>query len=516
MIKDRPVLTIHKTDKPWLVRLQFPYNAALITAIKGGSPTYPGAIYAPLTKQWTIPVEHVTSVCKAAITAGLALSLASEYASKPQEEVANLNPRLYPFQVETAKRAVKENRLLINFSMGLGKTATALEVLKHTKPERTLVVCPAMARMTWTREATKWLGLPTSSLTTGEKAASYDGAPGLVVTSYGLVSKLPKTKWDTIIYDECHYLAYSDSQRSKASRGLLAGQHDVPVMALTGTPLTNNVESLWNQLDTLWPKRFGTITGNGRTPWAFMNRYMNAQIGAYGTTFRGVRAEYLSELRDRLAAVSARVSKSDVLHLLPQLGPATLVERLIEPSAWREYQESLECQGVTHYCYLTHLRETAHAVAGHLAGKAPVYIITGELTPEARFEMLEKAASDPEAIIVATLDSVRESIDMTFCQGVTYVELPQTPLQMIQSLGRFHRLSGKHNISVTLMASPGEYSAAEKLADKIDAVNSLIRPGSEEKVSGEVLGQIREANKMSMDELTEFLASVDESFGMGW
>jgi len=140
--------------------------------------------------------------------------------------------------------------------------------------------------------------------------------------------------------------------------------------------------------------------------------------------------------------------------------------------------------GATHICVLTHLRESAHRLAEQLEKKlsVPVVMLTGELPPRERHKAIAAAKALPSCVLVTTMHAVAEGIDLTVFTRATFAELYWQPKTIIQTLGRFSRLSGKQPSYcriVVLEASLDEVIASTVLK-KIADINKVVRAGQAE------------------------------------
>ena len=79
----------------------------------------------------------------------------------------------------------------------------------------------------------------------------------LVVTSYGALLRLGwigKTRWRLAVIDEAQAIKNPDAKQSRAVKALDAQNR----IALTGTPVENNLRDLWSIFDFLTPGLLGT------------------------------------------------------------------------------------------------------------------------------------------------------------------------------------------------------------------------------------------------------------------
>lgn len=151
--------------------------------------------------------------------------------------------------------------------MGLGKTLQAITWLAATKQadELTapvLVVAPTSVIGTWVREAATFApGLKVVALTetTRKRGASLAEAiadADVVVTSYTLVrlddDEFVAQPWAAVLLDEAQFVKNRQSQSYKVIRRLNARMK----VALTGTPLENNLMDLWSMLSITAPGLF--------------------------------------------------------------------------------------------------------------------------------------------------------------------------------------------------------------------------------------------------------------------
>ncbi|MEV0409364.1 DEAD/DEAH box helicase [Streptomyces sp. NPDC050448] len=145
--------------------------------------------------------------------------------------------------------------------MGLGKTVTLIALHLHRdRPEPTLVVCPASLLGNWQREIEKFApGVAVRRFHGGSR--SLDGlAGGFVLTTYGTMrasaARLAGQPWGMVVADEAQHVKNPHSATAKALRTIPASAR----VALTGTPVENNLSELWALLDWTTPGLLGPLT----------------------------------------------------------------------------------------------------------------------------------------------------------------------------------------------------------------------------------------------------------------
>ncbi|MBP2312653.1 DEAD/DEAH box helicase [Azospirillum soli] len=158
--------------------------------------------------------------------------------------------------------------------MGLGKTVQTLTLLQREKDASeeegrarptTLLVCPTSVVANWKREAARFtpdlavmIHHGAGRTRTGAALRRDCKAHDLVVTSYTLLQRdaamLSAVPWAGVILDEAQNIKNSETKQAKAARAMPAGFR----VALTGTPVENNVGDLWSVMEFLNPGFLGT------------------------------------------------------------------------------------------------------------------------------------------------------------------------------------------------------------------------------------------------------------------
>ncbi|MFI1653493.1 DEAD/DEAH box helicase [Streptomyces sp. NPDC020472] len=204
--------------------------------------------------------------------------------------------------------------------MGLGKTITviALHLHRQTDPASagpTLVVCPTSLMGNWQREIEKFApGTPVRRFHGAARDLEEFADGGFVLTTYGTMrldaERLAARNWGLVVADEAQHVKnpYSATARQLRTIGARAR------VALSGTPVENNLSELWAILDWTTP---GLLGGLG----AFRNRFAAAVEGGRDPA----AAERLAAL---VRPFLLRRRKSDP-GIAPELPPKTETDRTV-------------------------------------------------------------------------------------------------------------------------------------------------------------------------------------------
>jgi SNF2 family DNA or RNA helicase len=149
--------------------------------------------------------------------------------------------------------------------MGLGKTIQTLALIAERKGSGpVLIVCPTSVVGNWQHEAARFApSLVTmihhgSGRTKGDAFAAACSRQDLVITSYALLQRdleaLRGVEWDGLVLDEAQNIKNPQTRQATSARALAARWR----VALTGTPVENNVGDLWSILEFLNPGLLGT------------------------------------------------------------------------------------------------------------------------------------------------------------------------------------------------------------------------------------------------------------------
>ncbi|MFD4229209.1 SNF2-related protein [Streptomyces sp. NPDC058545] len=199
--------------------------------------------------------------------------------------------------------------------MGLGKTITVIALHLHrAHPAPTLVICPASLLGNWHREINRFApGVPVRRFHgTGRTLDDPDG--GFVLTTYGTMrssaTQLASHSWGLVVADEAQHVKNPHSSTAKALRTIPAPAR----IALTGTPVENNLSELWALLDWTTPGLLGPLK-------AFRARH--ARIVENTGTAAGLGNDEAVERLSRLVRPFLLRRKKSDPGIAPELPPKT-------------------------------------------------------------------------------------------------------------------------------------------------------------------------------------------------
>ena len=214
--------------------------------------------------------------------------------------------------------------------MGLGKTVQAIAVMLEQASEGPLlVVAPTSVCHNWVSELGRFA--PTLRVHPLREAADRGELAGslaprdVLVASYGLLAQeealLSGISWRMAVFDEAQAFKNAETKRAQAARKINAHFR----LALTGTPVENDLDELWSLFSVVNPRLLGSRE-------RFANRFA-------GPIERSRDTRILSSLRSLIRPFMLRRTKSAVLSELPPRTEITLEVEL--PPDERAFYEAL-------------------------------------------------------------------------------------------------------------------------------------------------------------------------------
>ncbi|MFD2027403.1 SNF2-related protein [Promicromonospora aerolata] len=336
--------------------------------------------------------------------------------------------------------------------MGLGKTVQTLAFVAQTRQELPahpgargrapfLVVAPASVVSNWAAEAARFtpdLKVATLS-TTAAKArttvAQVAADADIVVTSYAIFrldfDAFTDVEWGGLILDEAQFAKNHQTRANESARRLKAPFK----LAITGTPMENNLMELWAMLAIVAPGLYGS-------PTKFREDYVKPVSG------EGDSTPLLARLRRRIRPLLLRRTKDQVAPELPERQEQVLRvtldarhRRIYDTHLQRERSrllgllESFDENRVAVFRALTTLRRMA--LDASLVD--PEY----EGVPSAKLSLLaehlaEVAAEGHRALVFSQFTSfLAKAAEVCASLGIPYEYLDGSTRKRAEVIGRF-------------------------------------------------------------------------------
>ncbi|MDD5083462.1 MAG: DEAD/DEAH box helicase [Candidatus Moranbacteria bacterium] len=196
--------------------------------------------------------------------------------------------------------------------MGLGKTLQTLTLLEMNKKtdKPSIVICPKTLLFNWEQETAKFFpniktllieGTPKERAEKIRHIAEYD----LIITSYPSIKKDFPTydklgiRFHYCFIDEAQFMKNHKTQNAQVVKRIPADYR----LALTGTPLENNVSEIWSIFDFLMPGFLGNYA-------TFVKKFQTPIM-------KNNDARALNELQKKVSCFMLRRTKEKVLKELP-------------------------------------------------------------------------------------------------------------------------------------------------------------------------------------------------------
>ena len=425
---------------------------------------------------------------------------------------------------------------------GLGKTAQALLAAEAAGAYPLLAVVPNVVKTNWAREAGLWTPSRTVSVVHGN-GEDVDGFADIIVVNYEILDRhvgwIGEHGFRGMIVDEAHFIKNKKSQRSQNVLEISDRiRHRVTrplMMALTGTPLINDVEdfrTIWQFLGWIdekkpTPRLMAALEETGMTP---------ADHGFYPAARQAVID--VGIVRRRKVDVAADIPARRIADLPVELDDADsrsirdaerelalrLVKRYDSAIAARRERSGTDVIGIDHELvrrvagwelsdsedstegvnvfsmvrrigrakaglaadYAAQLARSAGKVvffakhldvmdaAGEVFAKRDIRYteIRGDQTAKARQEAIDGFTKDPEvAVIVCSLTAAGVGINLQVASDVVLAELSWTNAEQTQAIDRVHRIGQTE--PVTAWRIVAAQTIDQRIADLIDSKAGL-------------------------------------------
>jgi SWI/SNF-related matrix-associated actin-dependent regulator 1 of chromatin subfamily A len=249
----------------------------------------------------------------------------------------------YNHQIKGALFANHLKNSLIAADLGTGKTLLAILASEINQSKKVLVIVPSSLKLNWLKEIHHFTNSKAFVLNSKSKLNCYSLEESkYIITNYEYFSRnfdvnkkitsLGLSNVDSIIFDEAHKLKNSKTQMFKNfTKSFKKSLSNTNLMLLTGTPVPNRVQELYNLLKLLRPIEFKS---KNKFYTEYCGMFFNNKINTYVQINDNIKFDMIYE---KLSKIMFRVKKEDVLKELP---PLTINKIYLEltPSEEAEYK----------------------------------------------------------------------------------------------------------------------------------------------------------------------------------
>ncbi|SDG69190.1 DEAD/DEAH box helicase [Streptomyces griseoaurantiacus] len=407
--------------------------------------------------------------------------------------------------------------------MGLGKTVTLIALhLRRARSEPTLVVCPASLLGNWQREINRFApGVPVRRFHGPDRTLDdLDG--GFVLTTYGTMrsaaQRLAEQPWGLLVADEAQHVKNPYSATAKALRTIPAPAR----VALTGTPVENNLSELWALLDWTTPGLLGPLKSfrarharaveGGEDPGAaerlarlvrpFLLRRKKSDPGIVPELppktetdhpvplTREQAALYEAVVRESMLAIETAegmARRGMVLKLLTSLkqicdhpalylkeDPATaraLGERSGKLALLDELLDTLLSEDGSALVFTQYVG-MARLITAHLAARAvPVDLLHGGTPVPERERMVDRFQEGATPVLVLSLKAAGTGLNLTRAGHVVHVDRWWNPAVEEQATDRAYRIGQTQPVQVHRLITEG--TVEDRIDDMLRAKRAL-------------------------------------------
>ena len=444
--------------------------------------------------------------------ATVALSVADD---DEELELPALGGELRPFQRAGVRYVLEQRRTFLADEQGLGKTVQALAALEADDAYPAVVVCPASLKLTWEREAAKWLPHRSTAVLSGRSARGWEQAEAdqadIVILNYdivgGHVRRLGDQGLRAAVFDESHYCKEPRAKRTKACLSLARHvTEDGMRLALTGTPILNRPKELVSQLRLIGRlEDFGSgaaMTRRFKGSDALERLHWHLRSHCY---VRRVKADVLPQLPPkrqvtipvaldneteyRLAERNVvdwlRTQPLDLRELETKVAAALRNERLVQLNKLRQlagrgkleaalaWLEDFVASGEPLVVFADHV-ELQHKLVERF-GESAVHVLGSDDTGARDTAVTAFQQPDGPQVIVCSLRAAGQGLTLTRASNVAFLELDWTPARLAQAEDRCHRIGQASAVTAwyLLAADTIDDTMAELLDQKRGVIGAV-------------------------------------------
>lgn len=230
------------------------------------------------------------------------------------KELSNLlKVDLFDHQKEAILFLAKAGRVLLADDMGLGKTIQAIGFAKfmsnHFDVKKVLIVCPTSLKYQWQGEINKFSNQSVQVIEGArlKRKKQYEEDKFFKITGYHVIHNdldlIDEWQPDLIILDEGQKIKNWKTRISKKTNEIKTKY----ALILTGTPLENKLEELYNIISFIDPYRLGPLF-----------RFLNKHNIVTTDTNKVIGYKDLNKISEALSDIMLRRTKEKILKNLPK------------------------------------------------------------------------------------------------------------------------------------------------------------------------------------------------------
>lgn len=456
------------------------------------------------------------------------------------------NMEFRPFQKAGVFFGIRGNRdnLLNSDDMGLGKTCETIGIMNYLNIKKALIVTTNSSKFGWLDEFKNWSTITDRIHVVSTSISDYENEREIKNSDYIIINYEALKKWKDLLFtvkrqfvacDEAHKLKNPKAQRSQISLAL-CDACDYRTL-ITGSPIVNRPQELWNLLQILDPSYW-------RNWWDYVTTYCGAQkdrwtgLLTYSTPRNSIKLQY-----DLRKTVMLRRQKHEVLKDLPpktrqlieleksssysdilktqdkymktvmkfmETNSMDVTEKLSSmEDAEKRFRDSVRSLGdyslsefnelskirhkiglakvpaVIEFCneileqkqkigIFCHHQDVAQKYINEFK-KECAYIIGGMKDTERHLEKKKFQENDKYRVFVGTIYAAGESITLTKSDICIFAEVDWVPGMMCQCEDRFHRIGTINPVNCFYLVLPQsiDYYIASTIISKLDLIDRI-------------------------------------------
>jgi superfamily II DNA or RNA helicase len=441
---------------------------------------------------------------------------------------------LYPYQrTGVAWLAPRQSALLAD-DMGLGKTLQALLAAPAGAP--LLIVCPAVAKPVWAREAARWRPDLTVVSLSGRGSFRWPVPGEAVVINYDLLPNVIEAApaGTVVVADEAHALKSPKAQRTERFRAIAESARAAGGRSwlLTATPILNRPPELYALLRAAGAERaIGGWSGLVREfggcqdrwgGWSWSRRASDAVVEQIkGVMLRRAKAEVLADLPPkRVEVLEVEIDKAAlracdlVLKAAEKRGGLDAVLRDVAESAGgAAFEEIAKARASLAVAKAAAIQPLLDAIEEEEAGPVVVFsahraavdvlgarlgwaTITGDTPAEERGRIEEAFQAGTLLGVAGTIKAMGVAITLTRATRAIFLDEEWTPALNQQAQDRIYRIGQRSATLITRLVA--NHAVDARVVALLDEKQALL-DGSVERVNRSGSDEVSSLTEIDLD-----------------